>query len=214
MRRPCPLASAGLPSLDVVLVDLEDGKRLRQIRERRVLLNQLARLSGQLAVGLPTPALPAAVGNVDSAQPVVLVPVWIQTRVRRHGLPQPFKAFEVLFEVLCGFRIAQAAQRGQQAFASVVDRDVLEELHAARDFARDYRPQRLPVDQRLFADVLVEVERLLQVGEDAEVVHHYARALLHRWQWPIRPGDGLEQVVVAQRLVEVHHLLDWRVETS
>ena len=110
--------------------------------------------------------------------------------------------------------VAELAERTQQAFACVFNLNILEQLHAAFDLARHYCLQRIPINERLFPNALVEIERFLQVGKDTEIINHYAGAFLHRWQWAIRPSDGLEEIVIPQRLIEIHHLLYRRVETS
>jgi len=66
----------------VVLVDLEDRQRLREIQKRRVLLNELAGFGRQLAVGGLVAALSAPMGDVDPAQPVVRVAMRVQARIR------------------------------------------------------------------------------------------------------------------------------------
>ena len=56
-------------------------------------------------------------------------------------------------------------------------------------------------------------ERVLQLRGHAPVVHHQPVGLLV----PVRPvhaGDGLEQGVLLERRIEVHHLLDRRVEAG
>ena len=52
-----------------------------------------------------------------------------------------------------------------------------------------------------------------KICENPEIIDHQACAFLHGRQRPVGPRDRLEQVVVAQRLVEIHDLLDGRVET-
>jgi hypothetical protein len=59
--------------------------------------------------------------------------------------------------------------------------------------------------------LLVELQRLGHVVEDAEVVHDQAVGLLVA-VGAVRAADGLQQRVVPQRLVQVHRLQDGRVE--
>ncbi len=59
--------------------------------------------------------------------------------------------------------------------------------------------------------LLVELERLAAIVEHAEVVDDEAVGLLVA-VGAVRAADGLEQRVVAQRLVQVHDLEDRRVE--
>ena len=61
--------------------------------------------------------------------------------------------------------------------------------------------------------LLVEVQRLGHIVEDAEVVDDQAVRLLLA-VGAVRAADGLEQGVVLQRLVEVHRLQDRRVEAG
>src|SRR5206468_11971641 len=113
-----------------------------------------------------------------------------------------------------GWRLARTGEGVGRGLAGGGDADAVEALHAARELALDCRPQRVPVDERFRAYALVKVQRGLEIREDAEVVHDDAGALLHRGKRPVGTGDGLEQVVVPQRLVEIHHLLDGRVEAG
>ena len=66
--------------------------------------------------------------------------------------------------------------------------------------------------------IAVECERLLQLVEDADEIedeavrlHHLGRLVLVR---PIHPRDGLQQRVVAHRLVQIHGVKDGRVEAG
>ena len=58
----------------------------------------------------------------------------------------------------------------------------------------------------------VEAQGLGQMVRQADVVHHIA-ALLAAHD-PVGAGDGLQQRVLAQLLVDVHHLLDRRIEAG
>ncbi len=65
----------------------------------------------------------------------------------------------------------------------------------------------------LLHGLLVEVQRLGHVVEDADVVHDQAVRLLLA-EGAVGAADGLQEVVVLHRLVEIHHLQDRRVEAG
>jgi len=66
--------------------------------------------------------------------------------------------------------------------------------------------------------VAVKGERLLQLVKDTHEIKHEAVRLDHFRRLvligPVNAGDGLEQCVVAHRLVEVHRVQDRRVEAG
>ena len=68
-------------------------------------------------------------------------------------------------------------------------------------------------DDHLLHGLLVEIERLRHVVEDADVVHDQAVGLVLA-VGAVGAADRLQQVVVLHRLVEVHRLQDRRVEAG
>ena len=65
----------------------------------------------------------------------------------------------------------------------------------------------------LLHGLFVEVQRPGHVVEDADVVHDQAVGLFLA-EGAVGAADGLQEVVVLHRLVEVHHLQDRRVEAG
>ncbi len=60
---------------------------------------------------------------------------------------------------------------------------------------------------------VIRCQRFLEVVTDADVIHDKALVLVLIAD-AIYAGDGLEQIVVGNNLVEVQHLLDGRVEAG
>ena len=94
-----------------------------------------------------------------------------------------------------------------------LDAALAEQVHHPQVPVAQHRHLVLQAGQRAF-HVLVGVggQRLLQVLRHAVVVHHDAAALAEAGA--VDAGDGLQQLGLADRPVQVHHALDRRVEAG
>ena len=59
----------------------------------------------------------------------------------------------------------------------------------------------------------IELQRLCYIIEHAQVIHDQAVGL-GLAEGAVGPANGLQEVVVLHRLVEIHHLQDGRIEAG
>ena len=153
--------------------------------------------------------------DVDLRQPAVVGLEPQEHRVGRDGLPELPEHGVLGGECVAHVVVRQALLRRHQALvAGLRAVDAREEREALLHRAR----RAWSLSPSMFADhaaeaLLVELERLRHVVEHAEVVDDETVRLLVA-VGAVRAADGLEQRVVAQRLVEVHRLEDGRVEAG
>ena len=113
-------------------------------------------------------------------------------------------------ELVARLVVRQALLRGHQALVAA-DAAVHagEERQALLHLHRQRLAQLVDVRHHLLHGLLVEVQRPRHVVEDADVVHDQTVGLLLA-EGAVGPADGLQEVVVLHRLVEIHHLQDGR----
>ena len=69
------------------------------------------------------------------------------------------------------------------------------------------------VDDLLLLALVVGVDRFLEMVANADIVHHEALVLGFAAH-AVHTGDGLQQVMGNHDLVQIHHLLDRRIEAG
>jgi hypothetical protein len=110
-------------------------------------------------------------------------------------------------------RSSASASTQASVSARTVDAAAAEQVHHAQVPVAQHRDLVLQALQRAVDVVVsVDVQRLLQVVRQAVVVHHDAELLAVAGA--VHAGDGLQQLGLADRPVEVHHTLDRRVEAG
>ena len=173
-----------------------------------VLLDQLPGLGGQFLVRRLHPAVAAPVGDVHAAEPGVLVCDAGRGTRRAKWLPRALRALELCLELraVASGRPDVASTASRQSRVSSMLMPSKNSMHSA--ISREPALELLPVDQRLLRGCSRRSSAPSPGSRRHRSSRRRRRSLLHRGQRPVRAGDRLKQVVISQRLVEVHDLLD------
>ena len=150
---------------------------------------------------------------IDLGQPLVVLFIKAETGIWRQRLPQAGEHRVFRRELVPGLVIRQTVLcRDQPLVAANGSVHTGEERQASRHHAGQLFLEVIQIGDDLLHCLFIEIEGRGHVIEDAEVIHDQAVGLAGINT--VGAADGLQQVVILHRLVEVHHLQNRRIETG